>query len=338
MAWTLGKLAAHVGGQVKGDDSIEIESVANLADAQSDQISFLTDKQYRPYLASTQAAAVIIEKEEECATNLLIVDNPQAAYTKVAQLLYPRQQPVPGRHPTATIHDSSTVHESAEIGPNVVIEENVAIESGVIVGANSFIGKNTRIGKDTLIYPLVSLYHDTVIGERCILHSNTVIGSDGFGNAFEEGRWLKIPQVGRAVIGDDVEIGASTAIDRGAVGDTVIEDGVKLDNQIHIAHNVQIGSNSVIAAGFGIAGSSKIGKNFMAGGHSVVSGHLEVADNVVLMGMSTVTKSIKEPGSYSSAIPAEPNMTWHRYVGRIKRLDSLTRRVTKCEEQLKDKD
>ena len=338
MAWTLAKLAAHVNGRVKGDDSIEIESVATLAEARAGQICFLTDKRYKTCLATTKASAVIVSTDEEYATNLLIVDNPRAAYAKVAQCLYPRVQPEPGIHPTAIIPPSCTIHESAQIDPNVVIEENVTIEAGVIVGANCFIGKDSQIGQNTLIYPLVSLYHATIIGERCIIHSNTVIGSDGFGQAFEEGAWIKIPQVGGTVIGNDVEIGASTSIDRGAIGDTVIEDGVKLDNQIQIAHNVWVGAHSVIAAGVGIAGSAKIGKNFMIGGHAVVAGHLEITNNVVITGMSTVTRSIKEPGSYSSTIPVEPSNKWRRYVGRFKRLDSLSKRVTQCEQALKDKE
>ena len=338
MAWTLAKLAAHVNGRVIGDDSVQIDSVATLADAAENQITFLTNKQYKSYLTTTKAAAVIIANEEECGSNLLIVDNPHAAYAKIAQVLYPRDEPQPGIHSTATVHESCVIHETAQISANVVIEENVVIEAGVSVGANCFIGKNSQIGQDTLIHPLVSLYHATTIGKRCILHSNSVVGSDGFGHAFEDGAWLKIPQVGRAIIGNDVEIGASTTIDRGAIGDTVIGDGVKLDNQIQIAHNVHLGAHSVMAAGVGIAGSAKIGKNFMIGGHAVVAGHLEIVDNVVITGMSTVTKSIKEPGSYSSTMPVEPSTKWRRYVGRFKRLESLSKRVAKCEEILKDKD
>ena len=338
MAWTLGKLAELVNGKIKGDESVTVDSVATLVDAVEGQISFLTSKQYKPYLATTQASVVIIASEEECAANLLIVDNPHAAYAKVAQALYPRPVFEPGIHPTATVHDSCSVHESAYIGPNVVIEENVSIDDGVSIGANCFIGKESHIGKDTLIYPLVTIYHETRIGLRCIIHSNVVIGADGFGHAFDNGVWLKIPQVGKAVIGNDVEIGACTTIDRGAIGDTVIGDGVKLDNQIQIAHNVQVGDQSVIAAQSGIAGSTKIGKHFMIGGHVAVSGHLEITDNVVVTGKSTVTKSIKEPGSYSSTIPVEPSNKWRRYVGRFKRLESLSKRVAKCEEILKDKD
>lgn len=338
MAWTLGKLAELVNGQVKGDESVAIDSVATLADAVKGQISFLTSTKYKPFLATTQASAVIIAAEDETPANLLIVENPHAAYAKVAQELYPRTVIEPGIHPTATVHDSCTIHESAHIGPNVVVEENVIIDERVSIGANSFIGRKSHIGKETLIYPLVTLYHETVIGMRCIIHSNVVIGADGFGFAFDNGVWLKIPQVGKVVIGNDVEIGACSTIDRGAIGDTVIGDGVKLDNQIQIAHNVQVGDQSVIAAQSGIAGSTKIGKHFMIGGHVAVSGHLEITDNVVVTGKSTVTKSIKEPGSYSSTIPVEPSNKWRRYVGRFKRLESLSKRVAKCEEILKDKD
>ena len=338
MAWTLGKLAELVNGQVKGDESAAIDSVATLAEAHEGQISFLTNKKYRSFLKTTQATAVIIDTDEECSSNLLIVENPHAAYAKIAQALYPREKIDSGIHPSAVVHESCSIHESAYVGPNVVIEENVIINQGVHIKANCFIGRGSQIGKETLIYPLVSLYHETVIGERCIIHSNSVIGADGFGQAFEDGVWLKIPQVGKVVIGDDVEIGASTTIDRGAIGDTVIGNGVKLDNQIQIAHNVQLGDHSVMAANSGIAGSAKIGKYLMTGGHVAISGHLEVADNVIITGKSTVTKSIKEPGTYSSTIPVEPSNKWRRYVGRFKRLDSLTKRVAKCEELLKDKD
>lgn len=338
MTWTLGKLAAHVDGRVMGDDSIEIHSVATLLDGKQGQITFLTNKKYRRFLADTKASAVIVAEEEECPVSLLIVNNPHAAYAKVAQLLYPQEEIISGIHSTATIHDSCSIHSTAQIGPNVVIEENVTVEAGVRIGANTSIAKDCLIGQDSIIYPLVSLYYGSSVGKRCIIHSGVVIGADGFGHAYDKGCWLKIPQVGRVIIGNDVEIGACTTIDRGAIGDTVIEDGVKLDNQIQIAHNVQVGANSVMAAQTGVAGSTKIGENFMAGGHVAVSGHLEITDNVVITGKSTVTRSINQPGSYSSTIPVEPIKTWRRYVGRFKRLESLNERITKCEVILKDKD
>lgn len=338
MAWTLGKLAAHVNGRVMGDDSLVIDSVATLLDGKQGQISFLTNKKYRQFLATTKASAVIVAEEEECPASLLVVDNPHAAYAKVAQLLNPPEEIKSGVHPTATIHESSNIHETAQIGPNVVIEENVTVEAGVRIGANTFVGKNSFIDRDSIIYPLVSLYHDSSVGKRCILHSGVVIGSDGFGHAYDQGSWLKIPQVGRAVIGDDVEIGASTTVDRGAIGDTIIENGVKLDNQIQIAHNVRIGAHSVLASGVGVAGSTKLGKNCMVGGYTGIAGHLDIADNVTITAKSMVIKSIVEPGSYSSGIPAEPSKLWRRYVGRFKRLESLNERVAKCEAILKDKD
>lgn len=338
MAWTLGQLAEHVNGKVKGDSSIKITSLGTLEDACQGQISFLANNQYKSYLTSTQASAVIVGAEEECAANLLVVENPYVAYAKIAQLLYPQIHQEPGIHATATVHDSCSVHQTAYIGPNVVLEEDVTIESGVVVGANCFIGRGSHIGSDARIYPLVTLYHGSSIGERCILHSNVVIGADGFGHAFDGNCWLKIPQVGRAIIGNDVEIGSSTTVDRGAIGDTIIEDGVKLDNQIQIAHNVRIGAHTVMAAAVAVAGSAKIGKNCMVGGLTGIAGHIEIADNTVITAMSMVIKSIDQAGSYSSGIPAEPSKIWRRYVGRFKRLESLSKRVAKCEETLKNKD
>jgi UDP-3-O-[3-hydroxymyristoyl] glucosamine N-acyltransferase len=338
VVWTLGQLAQHVNGKVKGDKTTQIDSVATLKDAREGQISFLTNQKYKSYLSETRASAVIIGFDDACTANLLIVDNPHAAYAKIAQLLYPAKQSVPGVHATAIVDTQSRIHESAQIGPNVVIEENVIIDANVIIGANCFIGKGASIGNGTLVYPNVTLYQETRIGERCVLHSGVVIGADGFGHAFDGSGWLKIPQLGRAIIGNDVEIGASTTVDRGAIGDTIIEDGVKLDNQIQIAHNVQIGANTVMAAGVGVAGSAKIGKNCMVGGMAGIAGHIEITDNVVITAMSMIIKSIDQAGSYSSGIPAEPSKIWRRYVGRFKRLDSLSKRVTKCEETLQDKD
>jgi UDP-3-O-[3-hydroxymyristoyl] glucosamine N-acyltransferase len=338
VVWTLGQLAGLVNGRVRGDESTEINSVATLQDASRGQISFLTNKQYKSFLTSTKASAVIIDNEADCSTNLLIVENPHAAYAKIAQLLYSPQKPEPGIHPSASVHTTSRVDDSAQIGPNVVIEENVTVDAGVSVGANCFIGAGTKIGRDTQINPLVTIYHSSEIGERCIVYSSSVIGADGFGHAYDGEGWLKIPQLGKVIIGNDVEIGSNTTVDRGAIGDTIIEDGVKLDNQIQIAHNVQIGANTVMAASVAVAGSAKIGKNCMIGGLTGIAGHLEITDNVVITAMSMVIKSIDEAGSYSSGIPVEPSKIWRRYVGRFKRLESLSKRLAKCEETLKNKD
>ena len=341
MGLTLATLAEHVKGEVVGDASVVVESVAGLASAQAGQISFLTSASYQSHLSTTSASAVIVKERDDSITNtnLLLVDDPHAAYARIAQLLYPAKQytqEIQGIDPSASIHKNCKVHANTSIGPNVVIEEGAEIAEGVCIKANGYIGSNVRIAEHSFIYPNVTILDKVEIGQRCIIHSGTVIGSDGFGYAYAAEGWLKIPQIGTVIIGNDVEIGANTAIDRGALEDTVIADGVKLDNQIHIAHNVRIGENTVVAASCGFAGSSVIGKNCMFGGMVAVSGHIELADNVVIMGHSTVTKSIREAGSYCSAIPVAPAPIWRKYVGRFKRLEGLFKRVTVCEEKLKE--
>ena len=338
MALTLEKLAEHVNGKIFGDGSVKIDSVATLSNAKSSQISFLTNPRYRSYLISTLASAVIVKdfSEDVKKINQLVVDNPHAAYARITQILYPEKNRIKGIDKQAFIHKSSQIDETASIGPNVVIEEGVNIGKGVCIKANSFIGRNVVIGENTLIYPNVTILDEVQIGNRCIIFPSAVIGADGFGYAYDDTGWIKIPQVGTVIIGNDVEIGSSTTIDRGAIEDTIIEDGVKLDNQIHIAHNVTVGAHSVLTAGACIAGSTTIGKNCMTGGMVGIGGHLEITDNVVITGMSMVTKSIEQAGSYSSGIPIEPSRVWRRYVGRFKRLEGLFKRVTECEKILKD--
>ncbi len=338
MASTLEKLAEHVDGKVFGNADVSIDSVATLPNAKTGQISFLTNPLYRSYLATTSASAVIVNEFIQDADNVnqLVVDNPHAAYARIAQVLYPRQKHVAGIDATAVISENSRVDASASIGANVVIAEGTEIGKDVCIKANCYIGRDVYIGDDTLIYPNVTILDEVRIGQRCIIFPSAVIGADGFGHAYDDGGWLKIPQVGTVIIGNDVEVGSSTSIDRGAIENTVIEDGVKLDNQIQIAHNVRIGENTVVAAGVGIAGSTTIGKNCMFGGMVAVSGHIELTDNVVITGKSTVTKSLNQPGSYSSAIPVESSRVWRRYVGRFKRLESLFKRVTDIEKTLKE--
>ncbi|VAW98807.1 UDP-3-O-[3-hydroxymyristoyl] glucosamine N-acyltransferase [hydrothermal vent metagenome] len=338
MASTLEKLARHVNGKIFGDGNIIIDSVATLSNAKSGQISFLTNPKYRSFLTTTAASAVIVKEFNQDVEKLsqLVVDNPHAAYAKITQLLYPEKNPLKGIDKRASIHESSNVNETAFIGPNVVVEEGVEIGKGVCIRANCFIGRNVIIGENSLIYPNVTILDDVQIGQRCIIFPSAVIGGDGFGHAYDENGWVKIPQVGTVIIGNDVEVGASVTIDRGAIENTVIEDGVKLDNQIHIAHNVKIGANSILTAGATIAGSTTVGKNCMTGGMVGIGGHLEIADNVVVTGMSMVSKSIDQAGSYSSGIPVEPSRVWRRYVGRFKRLEGLFKRVTDCEKILKE--
>ncbi len=338
MASTLEKLAEHVGGKVFGTANVMIDSVATLTNAKQGQISFLTNPLYRSQLSTTNASAVIVEEFVQDAekVNQLVVKNPHAAYAKITQILYPQQAIQAGIDAKACVDKHSQVDKSASIGPNVIIEEGAVIGQGVCIKANSFIGRNAHIGDNTIVYPNVSIMHGVRIGQRCIIYPSAVIGADGFGHAYQETGWLKIPQVGTVIVGDDVEVGSGTCIDRGAIEDTIIEDGVKLDNQIQIAHNVRIGRNSLLAGGAGVSGSSTVGENCLLGGRAGIAGHLNIADNVVVTGMSLVTKSIEQAGSYSSGIPAEPTRTWRRYVGRFKRLEGLFKRVTECEKLIKE--
>ena len=337
MAWTLAQLAEHVGGTVHGDSACVINSVATIQNAKSGQISFLTNAQYKPHLKTTNASAIILKEEfvGECPVSAIVTANPHAAYAKIAQLLHPAKRATPGIHSTAIVDSTVTVGENVSIGPYAVIEANTAIGDNVSIGAHSYIGSEVVVGYDTKIDAHVSIYHGTHIGNRCILFSGAVIGSDGFGYAYDKAGWVKIPQIGKVFIGDDVEIGANTTIDRGAIENTIIEDGVKLDNLVHIAHNVRIGEQTVIAACSGVAGSAIIGKRCMIGGICGIAGHIEMADGVILTGMSTVTKSIKSAGTYSSTMPAEPNNEWRRYVARFKLLDSFAKRLKALEKIVK---
>ncbi len=338
MTWTLAELADHVGGHVHGDDKCVIHSVATLLNAEQGQISFLANPQYRSILSHTSASAVILHEADldSCKTNAIVVANPHAAYAKVAQLINPFEQVSAGIHPSAVIDDSADIDASVFVGANAVIEQGVKIGANSSIGAGAFVGKNTQIGRDTRIEANVTIHNETRIGDRAIIFSGAVIGSDGFGYAFDDGHWIKVPQIGRVIIGNDVEVGASTTIDRGAIEDTIIGDGVKLDNQIQIAHNVRIGEHTVIAASTGVAGSAVIGKRCMIGGLTGIQGHIEIADDVAVSAMTLVSKSIREPGTYSSAIPFEPVSVWRRYVARFKQLDSYAKRLKQLEKIHKD--
>ncbi len=337
MAWTLAQLAEHVGGTVHGDSACVINSVAAIQNARPGQISFLTNAQYKPQLKATNASAIILKEEflAECPVSAIVTANPHAAYARIAQLLHPAKRAVPGIHSTAIVDSSVSVGENVSIGPYVVIEANSRIGDNTSVGARSYIGSDVTIGYDTMIDVNVTIHHGTYIGNRCILYSGTVIGSDGFGHAYDKEGWVKIPQIGKVFIGNDVEVGANTTIDRGAIENTIIEDGVKLDNQIQIAHNVRIGEQTVLAACTGVAGSAIIGKRCMIGGLCGIAGHLEITDGVLLTGMSTVTKSIKTPGTYSSTMPVEPTNEWRRFVARFKLLDNFAKRLKALEKIVK---
>lgn len=332
--WTLGQLAQRVGGQVKGDPDTPICRVAPLQTAQSGDIGFLAQPRYRKQLAATRASAVILSANdlEICPVAALVVDNPSVAYARIAALLNPavRQE---GMHPAAVVSPASRIHSSAWIGPLCVIEDGVEIGARASIGPGCTIGRNSSIGEDSTLLAQITLGPGSRIGQRVLIHPGAVIGSDGFGLANDNGVWMKIPQLGRVRIGDDVEIGANTTIDRGALDDTVIEQGVKLDNQIQVAHNVRIGAHTAIAACVGIAGSTLIGKRCTIAGGVGINGHIVIADDVHITGMTMVTKSILQPGVYSSGIPVEPNTVWKKNVVRFRQLEDIVQRLKTLEQQ-----
>lgn len=314
--FTLQEIADYLSAKLVGDSACVIKEIAPLNLAKKGQISFLENPHYCKYLETTEASAIVLSEDSAKLAkdkNLLITSDPYLAYAKISALFDNAPGVVPGIHPTAVIGNNCTIDPTAFIGPNCSIWDNV------------------KIGANSRLYSNVSVYHNVTIGERAIIHSGVVIGSDGFGMANDKGVWRKIHQLGGVVIGNDVEIGANTTIDRGALENTIIGDGVKLDNQIQIAHNVQIGANTAIAGCVGIAGSAKIGKHCMIGGGAGINGHIEICDGVIITARAGVYESITTPGVYASAIPAMPHKTWWRILHRLFKIDDLFRRVKKLE-------
>lgn len=336
-SFRLGEIATALGAELKGDPDLEVTGLATLQAATPGQISFLANPSYAKYLANTQASAVIMSPAAvgDSEINVLLLDNPYLGYARLSHWFDPEPVAQPGIHPSAVVDPDARVADTASIGPNVVIEAGVVVGEQVVIGAGTVIGARAQIGAATVIRPRVTLAHDVVLGQRCHILSGAVIGSDGFGFANEKGVWQRIAQLGRVVLGDDVEVGANTTIDRGALDDTLIGDGVKLDNLIQIAHNVQIGDHSAMAAMVGIAGSTRIGRHCVFGGASGVAGHLEIADQVHLTGMTLVTGDIREAGVYSSGTSADTNRQWRKNAVRFRQLDDLARRIRDLEKKSK---
>jgi UDP-3-O-[3-hydroxymyristoyl] glucosamine N-acyltransferase len=325
--YSLGWLAVRFGLELRGDPDILVTNVATLAQAVPGSLSFLANSRYRRHLAGTQASAVVVAAADaaDCPRATLVDSNPYLAYARIAALLYPVRAAAPGVHPSAIVAAGARVAASASIGPLCVIEADVDIGERVVLGAGCTIQAGARVGNDSQLMPRVSLYPDVRIGERCVLHSGAVIGADGFGFAPDRGTWFKVPQVGGVRVGDDVEIGANTTIDRGAIEDTIVENGVKLDNQIQVGHNVVIGAHTAIAACTGISGSTVIGQRCMIGGMVGFAGHLTIADDVTVTGCSLVSASIREPGSYSSGMPTVGTRSWRRMVAHLRRFSEKER-------------
>ncbi|UAY91090.1 UDP-3-O-(3-hydroxymyristoyl)glucosamine N-acyltransferase [Pectobacterium polaris] len=332
----LDALAQQLDAQLHGDGDIVITGVASMHSAKTGQITFLSDSRYREQLAGTQASAVVLTEADlpYCQVAALVVKNPYLTYARMAQLLDITPQPATDIAPSAVIAPDATLGQNVSVGANAVIESGAQLGDGVVIGPGCFIGKDARIGAGTRLWANVTIYHRVELGEHCLIQSGTVIGSDGFGYANDRGNWVKIPQLGTVRIGDRVEIGASTTIDRGALDDTVIGNGVIIDNQCQIAHNVVIGDNTAVAGGVIMAGSLKIGRYCMIGGASVINGHMEICDKVTVTGMGMVMRPITEPGVYSSGIPLQPNKVWRKTAALVMNIDEISKRLKAVERKV----
>jgi UDP-3-O-[3-hydroxymyristoyl] glucosamine N-acyltransferase len=335
-AVSLAELAGRTGASVDGDGDVRVARVGTLEHAGPGDIAFLSNPRYRGQLATTRATAVIVAPDAAALTPLpkLVSRNPYAVYARVAAILHPERRREGAVHSTADVDATAQVAPSASIGPYAVIGAHARVGERAVVGAHVVLGEDATIADDAVIDANVTIYPRCVIGARSLIHSGAVIGADGFGLAEENGRWLKIPQIGRVVIGCDVEIGANTTIDRGAIDDTIIEDGVKLDNQIQIGHNCFIGENTAIAGCVGIAGSTRIGRGCRIGGAAMISGHLEIVDNVTISAATQVYDSIRVPGTYTGALHALPHAEWKQVAARLRRLRELGDRVKMLERAL----
>jgi UDP-3-O-[3-hydroxymyristoyl] glucosamine N-acyltransferase len=336
--WRLADLAEAIEAELLGDANARISGVATLERAESHQLSFLSNPRYRPQLIKTKAGAVIVANADRDGTQVprLIVSNPYASYARAAQLLHPEKRPAAGIHPSAVIDPSAEIAADCSIGAHSSVGAHTCLSEGVVIGAGVRIGSRVLIGTNARLHDNVTIYDECSIGQRCILHSGVVIGADGFGMAWSGSSWIKIPQIGRVLMGDDVEVGANTTIDRGALDDTVIEEGVKLDNLIQIGHNVRIGAHTVIAGCTGISGSTHIGRACRIGGGVGIVGHVEICDGTTVSGFSLITKSITEPGVYTSSIPSQPHRTWMHTLAALRSLPELSNTIHALKRQHND--
>jgi len=338
MMLTLPEIAVRLGGEVRADNGVVIRQVASLAHAGADQISFLADAHYLPLLASTSAGAVLVSPRHADATDLprIVTENPYAYYARVTALLNPDPVVAAGVSASASIAADVVLGPDVSVAEHAVIACGVVLGAGVVIGPGCFIGAGVEIGAGTQLYANAVVYHRCRIGRSCIVHSGAVIGADGFGHADDNGRWVKIPQIGSVVIGDEVEVGANTTIDRGALDDTIVEEGVKLDNLIQIGHNCQIGAHTVIAGCVGIAGSAKIGRHCRIGGAAMILGHLKIADGVTVSPGSMITRSIAKSGTYTALMPFQAHGEWLRTAAHIRHLEGLVERVARLENELNE--
>ncbi len=336
VGYTLEELAQRFGCQLIGDRQHRVTGICTLQQGVPGRLAFLANARYRRYLTETRAGAVILSPRDADASPVpvLVCEDPYLAYARIAALFAPDDRGAAGVHPSAVVADDVELAEGVSVGPQAVVEQGARLGQGVYVGPGCVVGARARIGRDTRLVANVTVCHDVVLGQRVLVHPGVVIGGDGFGIARDGERWVKVPQLGSVAIGDDVEIGANTTIDRGAIGDTVIEEGVKLDNQVQIAHNVRIGAHTAIAAFVGISGSTVVGRRCLIAGAVGMVGHIEVTDDVVLTGRTTVSRSIARPGSYSSGTVMEPTRSWRKNSARFRHLDDLARRLMALEKKV----
>ena len=336
VSYSLREIAAQLGGEVLGDGEVTVSRMASLASAKTGDLSFLSDSKYRSLLATTGASAIIVGNEARDATSLprIVTENPYAYFARVSSLLNPVMAAERGVHATAVIDPTASVPESVSIAAHCYVGRHARIGENVVIGPGSVIGDYVHIGDNSCLHANVTIYAGCELGKNCVLSSGVVIGADGFGYAEADGKWVKIPQVGRVIIADDVEIGVNTAIDRGALDDTVIEEGVKLDNLIQIGHNCRIGAHSVIAGCVGIAGSARIGRHCRIGGAAMILGHLEIADGVTISPGSMITRSLAKADTYTALMPFQSHDKWLKTAAHLRHLDDMWTRLAQMENEL----
>ena len=323
-SFTTKELADRFGLALQGDPDISIDGVSTLAAGSSGELGFLANSKYRSALPGTALSAVVLQASdaENCSVTALISTNVYADFARIAALFEPREPITAGIHPSAVIDPSATIDPRASVGPLCSIGPRSVVAAGVEIGPGCSVGEDCFLGEDSRLVARITLVRRVTLGSRVLIHPGAVLGADGFGIAFDAGRWLKVPQLGGVRIGDDCEIGANTTIDRGAIEDTVLEEDVRLDNQIQIGHNVRIGAHTAIAGCSAVAGSTQIGRYCLIGGSAGIAGHLQLADRVTVQAMTLVTRSLKESGEYGSGMPAQESRRWRRTVARLRRLDS----------------
>jgi UDP-3-O-[3-hydroxymyristoyl] glucosamine N-acyltransferase len=333
MAVSLGELAARFGCELRGDPNTLVERVGTLANADQKSVAFLSESRNRRELAATRAAVVVLERAaaDACPVAVLIANNPRVIFAQITELLHPTPVPLPGAHPSAIVSPSARVDSTAHIGALAIVGDRAVVGPRVYIGPRCIVEEDVTLEEDVRLVASITLCRGVTIGARTVIQPGAVIGGDGFGFAPNQGKWVKVPQIGSVRIGPDVEIGANTTIDRGAIEDTVVEEGVKLDNQIQLGHGVRIGAHTVIAGCTGISGSTVVGKHCIIGGACGIAGHITIGDHVVITGFGMVSRSLAGPGVYSSGLPITESKVWRRQVARVRNLESLVERVKKLE-------